>query len=1829
MADDSRNKPPRPVPTLPPPPGGASKKTKPPQIATPPDPAEPSEDGSTVRREAPKAKGARKPTPPIPGSDSEELDEIELDELEDVELLDAEEITGEELGPKLKPQVQAPRPLKPAGNHATSSKPKPARPNKPAAPGNKVAPGNKTVTLPKPAAATPGRSLPVPGQRPPQPVRGPSTPSTADRTVFAGSVEDDIVSLCQSELRGRPDPTRRARLHFELARVFDEHLGKRDEAVVEYQKALKLSPEHVPSLRALRRLLDPKGEMPMILSLLDREIETEPKPSRKALLAVMRGRLLQEHRSDLNAARESYAKAVEYNPAGIIGLRALAAAHELAADHKALDATLERLADAVQHDPAYKAVVLTARARVAETRLDKPQAAVELLQGALAHDPSCHGALEGLKRLLHAQSRWRELVAVLEQEAEQTPVPQLRAMALHQAATIQEKHLGNRSAAVSKLNEAAQATPNDPLLFEELARLHQLGGDKKALAGVLGRLVDVIDDQETKLVLLHRLGLLYERELESDERARRCYEAALALEPTYIPALRALGGLLAGMERWADLVRMHEREAEATIATPRRAEAHARIADLLESRIGDTKAALPHYELALGLAWSEPVFKALTRLYSANRRHRDLVELYERAIDRASSDDLRFAYLFRVGALYEDVLADPATAVGVYGRILAIDPEHLGALHAQQRSARAANRWEELVAALETEATLAKGTPREVELRHYIGQILDDELSDHETAQRRFQEVMELDPSFGPVFASLGRLLARRGRWDALYKVYERELPLHSDEPPKCVELLYKMGELSEHKLGNERQAIADYRRAIDINAKHLPSLQALSHLLGRRAEYDDLSQVLHAELTATQDPQTRARIAFRLGETYELHLSKPDDALEAYRESLKADAGYRPALDGLARVSVKLSGWRDLAEHLELDAARVADPNLSVGERIQAAILWRDRVGMADRATTAYETIRGGDPLHLGALIGLAPLYRKAEKWAELAQVVAAEARATKDQGVRVGALDELAEITGKHGLADDAELRVVLEQVVTLDPTQVAALETLEGLALSTGDRALLAAVDTRLAAVEDDAAAQSAYRTRLGRSLEREHPEQALEAYRMALAEESDNLSAIRGLRRLSIDRNDAAGLADACRREASWTSSARRAADLLVDSARVLLGRGNDAKGGLEDLERALERCPEHVDASDLLLEQLLEQGQTERLIDVLSRAAEGCGEDNKERGAELWGQVAVLHADAHQNVAAGIAVLERLLKRDPSHVASMTVLAELYERQEQFEEAVEMLDAAIAQGPRREQLVDLHLQLGRIASRELDDQERAVASLSALLRNDSNHVEALTLLMEAHTRAGDERSAADAARRLLRAAGTNEERAAALVEVGRLSLQIGEVDKALEALREAVVLEGPHGRGADLYVPLLGEKEPWGKYAEALSQHTRRVEAGAVQDEDLAATFLELARVQHESLAAPQDAFMTLGVGMQTLDDPPELMLDLGQRLAAAGDHAKAIEELSRLTAMYPAIARGWRSLSLALEQAGNARYAALALGPLAVLGEANDEELAKLRQSQLRPGLAQPDSFRGEVLFSISAGPVVERKIADLLRALDEPVSRLFPPDLEAYGLTAKDKISDKALDHPIRKLVDRLAPIFGIERFDVYMHAGKPLDVIVELTRPVSLMVPAYVRKLPEAEQVFLLARAMSLVAMDLHTARRLGSNRTGMLLAAAARMAKPSYGRGQFDEARLEDWNRKLVKATPWRGKKAVEEAAAAFAALPRLDIAAWVDSLECTATRAGSVLAGDLVGCVEVLVRTDPHRGHKSPGEMVEEPVIADLFRFWASQSGYDFRGRSGLI
>lgn len=1626
------------------------------------------------------------------------------------------------------------------------------------------------------------------------------------------------VEECERELRDNPDVRRAARLYFEMARTCEQPLKDARRALQYYQACLERAPDYVPAIRAARRLLLGARMFPDALALFDAEARVTRQPGDKATLFLLKGRLLEDVLGNREAAEEAYqtARALDRTDAAIL----LATEQRAFAKQtwKDVDRHLADLANTFASDDPHRAALIVRRAQLLESRQERPDQAAELYETALQLDPGATIAVQALKRLYYGQRRWRDLIRTLESEAQLAADPAMKGSALYRAARIHAEHLGNRDEAIRVLEQARRLRPEDPLVLGELARHYQASQRLPALVETLETLADTTDDDAERLTFTQRIARLYEEDLRDVDQAILWHERAVELNPTSLSSLQALSLLYRVRGAWPKLIDMCVREAKYTRDAQRRADAHARAAEIYETKLNSVDEAVEHYHRALNaMPDHETSFKALARLLSDVHRPKELVQLYENQLDRASGTRA-VSYLFKIAQVYEDVLNEHALAAQTYKRVLQQDASHLAAVHAWQRSAARAQRPRELLEALDYEISLTVERDRLVGLLHRAGEVLDEQLDDRDEAILRYRRALDKDPRHVPTLASLGRLYYAAGRWNDLLDVYGQELKLTSAKNRR-VALLEKMAEISRDRLGSDEDALRYHREAIKVDPGHAPSLQELARQLRERGAWEELVDVLELQLRNSSASRVRARAAFLLGQVYEEHLDDRTKAVVSFEAAVSADAGYRPAVDALARVRADEHDWTHLLSDLERELRLTEDPGQRIALQARRAQVL-ERQDKHRQAIQAWEAVLEIDAQHLGALLALEQLYRQVGAWESLSKVYSTQAEVLQEPPGRVAALYELARLLEHQGLGERADVVDAYRRVLESAPTDLRALLELERLASEAQDGGLLAEVDELFANAAEDPTVVAAHRARLAERAEGSGINEAIEQFRAASSADPYHIGAGRGLTRVAQETDDPQALVDALGREARAERDPKASSALYVQSAAVRLERTGDHDGARKDFERALELSPDSVRAADGLVDVMSVDGNWSGLVDRLSQAA--AGTKSAERASALWLKVSRVQSDELGEPASAIRTLQRVLKVEPRNFNALERVSALFQANESWHEAAATMEQLLAAAPEIQRIKPTQLELAKLYREKLQMPEKALRHVETVLASDPGHAMALEELSLVHEQLGQIPEALQVVRHLLEASDDEEDRARALVRLGQLENVTGNVIEAREALRRAVSLDGPQSEAASRLETLCNTTEDWVAYADALASYQ------ASHERDRVATVLKAASVLSEGAGDEAAAVAALQKALDDGAESGDVRRELAIRQRAVGEVDAAIENLQTVVGDDPLAVNAWRELAKTYEVADRKPQARIASIPLVLLDEADDTDRARIEQSPASPGRARPRSLRSDVLKQLGTPRAEDEAAGALLAALTPALAKLYPAELESYGLATRDRLATEA-NHPLRDIANRVAATLEVAGFDLFLHRVRNRGITIEFGAQPALLVPATIMEKDVSTQTFALAKSLAHIARGYHAVEKLTPRELDVLLACAARTVKPDFGSGLTSEEFLNEQTRRLQRAIPRRDRRLVRDAALEYSTAKRVKFERWVNAAERTATRVALLLSDDLEPLVRDLRSRIAPEIRDEEGTLEAHPVYRDALSFWASPAAMHLREHMGLI
>ncbi len=776
--------------------------------------------------------------------------------------------------------------------------------------------------------------------------RAPGDPAVlAERARSAEARQDwdELAEVLRARIeifraQGGGDPRELAGAELRLAQVYEERLGRPEDAAACYRAALAVDSRNRTALAALGRYHARRGEWEQVLETFLAERDALPDPRERAQRCFKAGELLEERLGRPEAAVGLYAQALALDPGLLAASRAQERLLERLGSFGELCALLE--AELAASPEAGQRIALLFRiARLREDRLGDLAGAAACYRRALEIDPAHLVALRSLALVLEKTGNPSELALALEHAAAVVR-DQREAVALLTRAGEAREESGDEAGAAAAWERALAFDPTHLPALRALGRLCERAGRWEELVDMWRAEAQAIPSADAAAALLVRAGEVLGARLGRPDDALSAWREALTLSPGDPGALRCLEHLHRTRGELEPLVEILRADAQARASPAERAPLLHEVAVIWERQIGNAGAAAEAHQEALRADPSfAPSHRALQRLLAAQSRWFELAAACQLEADHSSGAD-RSASLLRLAWVSSERLADPDAAAAACRQVLKADPGHAGAALLLDRLGVSPDA--------SARAEIAARLPARAARALWVAAGLDGRLSgdDPHPALERAVALDPADPVAGP---DVEELLRKEGRFAELAGLWEAREPLAEDAADRA-ECALRCAEAWEHA-GDGERARAACQRSLALVPGALPALQLLRRGCAREGDWGGVRQALRAEAAACRDAATAAAAFAHAADVALRRLGDP----KAAAEDLRAAASRDPLDDAVAEKLLELlessENPADVCELRETRARSEPAPARAAAEWLAAARLAEERLADPARA--------------------------------------------------------------------------------------------------------------------------------------------------------------------------------------------------------------------------------------------------------------------------------------------------------------------------------------------------------------------------------------------------------------------------------------------------------------------------------------------------------------------------------------------------------------------------------------------------------------------------------------------------------------------------------------------------------------------------------------------------------------------------------------------------------------------------------------------------------------------------------------------------------------
>jgi tetratricopeptide (TPR) repeat protein len=1279
------------------------------------------------------------------------------------------------------------------------------------------------------------------------------------RIYTEDSQTGDLVRVLEGELETGPEPERELALRSRAARLHVENAAP-ERAEVHFRRLLALCPCHEEAVAFLTARYEDQEQHEALADLLEGRLlalceATDPEPSTVLSLRLRIAELRSGHLDDPESALASLEPALDEADALAVVATPLAELYERTGRTEAL---IELCNRAVGHfeAPLERAEwslrlghCLCATGREDEARKAYHQALAHRPDDAVACDALCNlyrksGEIEPLVRLLEA--RLTRLVGL-----EETHV---RA----ELAELLADGLGDRQAALLHQRRILELDSSNEVALARALELAEALDRHDAHLDLLEMALERTRAQGSRASLLERKAALLAGPLLRAEDALAVYREALVLKPECARLRGVLRDLLAGLERWQDLidlvhVEVHRSEGETRTGW---LEEGARLA---AAHLGPDES-LPWLEL---LRVARPGDAGVLQRMAAIHRQQGRAEAELRAIEAelALSPEPARARTLEVerANLLENALGRPLMAARALEAARRHAPHDASLLERLDEIYAGLSRPRERARVLEALLPLVDA-PRRNNLRRSLAWLRAGPLGEPGGAAEVLADALahphEGDLPRAELLQSLGRALENAGRIEAAARAAEEELawldPTAEVFRERRHELHQRLADAYGGELADPKRELRHLRTLLDTLDPESPRFDAAeAQLLARLRR--DRSSVELAERLAERLVRVPGDVAgwLELARLQHECLHRLGEAVDAYRRVLECEPGCLAAWRGLRRAAERLGDPELVAKalegELEHDASLVGPARSGLLRRL-GTVTWT-QLASTTRASRAFAEALESDPADLASLRCLELLFEAMQDWRSAISLYESEVETLGDRESERRWLVWLhvAELARERTGEEARELRG-FESAAQIAPLEPQAQRRFAEVALARGDKERFA--DLFSAWCDDDRGSSHASdQLRLGLVLEElGRPEEARDRVERSLDTDPAPSESWDALARLRAATRDLAGSATALE-QAAERLPGPDAAGRLIQAAETLAEQ--DGARALTLLREAVARDPASPAAHAALANQasVLEHWREAAraaagALDVEAR--ESLSSDLRAATARLGGRAARACNDLELTARLYRALAEQL-PEDPEVLARLGETEFALGNPAASLEHLEARAIHAAADPERAEHLAL---LGRCLEALARDDE-ALDRFQAALREKPDLADAHAGCARCLESAGRTLEASEALQALARVTDDAASATEILTRAARLALQDPEgLERVEPLLREAVESNPAH-------------TDAWVMLASHLSNNDRMTDALDVATEALGcvpetAESAELAQVRGRALEALGD-----------------------------------------------------------------------------------------------------------------------------------------------------------------------------------------------------------------------------------------------------------------------------------------------------------------------------------------------------------------------------------
>src|SRR5690606_11857780 len=232
-----------------------------------------------------------------------------------------------------------------------------------------------------------------------------------------------------------------------------------------------------------------------------------------------------------------------------------------------------------------------------------------------------------------------------------------------------------------------------------------------------------------------------------------------------------------------------------------------------------------------------------------------------------------------------------------------------------------------------------------------------------------------------------------------------------------------------------------------DLDEEAAEKLAAIEARASEGEDWERLVEVLMARVEIEGSAPGRAALLRQVAEVFESRIGDLPRAFTALTAALREDPADVGALDRVEKLAADTGAWAELVGELAEVAQEIDDKEVAAGYWARLGRWYHRHLDHLDYAVAAFRESTKLDPSGAEAYRGLAEVYRRQQRWAELADTLSALVEREQSREALLDLYLDLGDLQETQ-LASTARAMEAYQKAFEVDPDCEDALVALERL-------------------------------------------------------------------------------------------------------------------------------------------------------------------------------------------------------------------------------------------------------------------------------------------------------------------------------------------------------------------------------------------------------------------------------------------------------------------------------------------------------------------------------------------------------------------------------------------------------------------------------------------------------------------------------------------------------------------------------------------------------------------------------------------------------------